>query len=109
MIVKLIAPGIIPNDYVTVDLQGVPHRGDTVLVETPTTGGEHDEELLTVLGVCWPVEIMLGILHHGVSALPEVTLGRTPDAFLTQHSQDGLLEPESVREHLAMQRQTHTR
>ncbi len=86
MIVKLIAPGIIPNDYVTVDLQGVPNRGDTVLVESPTgtAADEYTEELLTVVGVCWPVEVGTKRYgrHSAVAALPEVTLSRTPDAGL---------------------------
>lgn len=82
MIVKFIAPGIIPNDYVTADLQGVPNRGDTVLVETPNGSGEYDEELLTVIGVTWSIEVMPGIRHHAVAGLPEVVCERTPDAAL---------------------------
>ena len=79
MIAKLIAPGILPRDYVTVELHGVPNKGDTVLIETRRDGDEYDTETLTVTGVTWPVEVVASIAHHGVAALPEVHLDRAED------------------------------
>lgn len=105
--VKFIAPGILPGDYVTASVQGVPNRGDTVLVETPNADGEHDEELLTVTGVTWPVEVMPSIRHHAVAALPEVVLARTPDAWLTQHVHAGVIDPDTARSQHDAQLQTH--
>ncbi|MCG7596318.1 hypothetical protein [Mycobacterium sp. PSTR-4-N] len=80
MIVKLIAPGIIPGDVVTVNhMAGVPQRGDRVLVETRKDGGEYDEELLTVKSVTWPVEVRRDIAHHAIASPPEVLLDRAED------------------------------
>lgn len=81
MIVKLIAPGIIPGDYVTVNhMAGVPQRGDRVLVETRRDGDEYDEELLTVKSVTWPVEVLPSIRNHAFASLVEVLLDRAEDA-----------------------------
>ena len=80
MIVKLIAPGIIPGDVVTVNhMAGVTQRGDRVLVETRRDGDEYDEELLTVKSVTWPVEVIPSIRNHAVASLPEVLLDRAED------------------------------
>lgn len=76
MIVKLIAPGIIPNDYVTVELQGVPDRGHTICLYA----GEGDEQLLTVKSVVWPMQLVPGMRHHATQAdMPEVLLDRAED------------------------------
>ena len=76
MIVKLIAPGIIPGDYVTVELQGIPDRGHTICLYT----GEDDEQLLTVKSVVWPMQLVPGMRHHATQAdMPEVLLDRAED------------------------------
>ncbi len=80
MIIKLIAPGILPGDHVTVDyMAGVPQRGDQVLIETKRADGDYDEQLLTVKSVTWPVEVMPSIRNHAVASLVEVLCDRAED------------------------------
>lgn len=86
MIVKLIAPGIIPGDYVTVNhMAGVPQRGDRVLIETRRDGDEYDEDLLIVKSVRWPVEVIPAIRNHAVAGLVEVLLDRAEDVGDGEH------------------------
>lgn len=88
MIVKLIAPGIIPGDYVTADLPGVPQIGHTITVEWyQYPDAETTAEMLTVKSVVWSIEIAPG-QHHAVTdadgRLPEVVCERTEDAWRAQ-------------------------
>lgn len=79
MIIKIIAPGIIPGDWVTVNhMAGVPQRGDTVVIEVANSEGGHDEQLLTVKSVVWPVDVGR-VKHVGCASLVEVVCDRAED------------------------------
>lgn len=82
MRVKFIAPGILPGDYVTAELQALPRKGDTVLAyTTPDEQGQEPGECpLVVSAVIHPLHIPWAVDHHADADMPEVICDRTEDA-----------------------------
>lgn len=77
MIVKLIAPGILPGDYVTADLPAVPRKGETIAVYNKAT---HIEETLTVHEVVWPITpFTMDGGRRATADMPEVVCDRAED------------------------------